>query len=254
MGLWIAAFLALAAGGLMKGATGAGTPVVAVPVIALFTGDVSLAVSLLVIPNLLTNAWQGWAYRRDAVSWSFTLTFAAMGLIGAGVGTVLLARLDANYLILMTALAVYAFVAFRLSRPDWVMPDRVSRWAVVPAGLTGGVLQGAIGVSAPVSISFLNALKLPRPAFIGTISVFFFAMCLSQIPVQAAYGILTWHRAAISLVAMAPIFIAMPVGAWLARRVSRETFERVILLLLVVTATRLAWGVLFADGGLLSGA
>lgn len=252
MTLWIAAFLALAAGGLMKGATGAGTPIVAVPVIALLTGDVALAVSLLVIPNLLSNAWQGWAYRRETVSWAFTLTFAAMGLVGAGVGTVLLAKLDANYLILLTAIAVYAYVAFRLSRPDWVMPARVSRWAVVPAGLVGGVLQGAIGVSAPVSISFLNALKLPRPAFIGTISIFFFAMCLSQIPVQAAYGILTWERAVISLLAVVPIFGAMPVGAWLARRVSPRTFERVILLLLVATATRLAWGVLFGSGGLVS--
>lgn len=238
----------------MKGATGAGTPIVAVPVIALLTGDVSLAVSLLVIPNLLSNAWQGWAYRRETVSLAFTLTFAAAGLIGAGVGTVLLAKLESQYLILLTAIAVYAYVGFRLARPDWVLPMRASQWAVFPAGLAGGVLQGAIGVSAPVSISFLNALKLSRPAFIGTISLFFFAMCLSQIPLQAAYGILTWERAAISLLAVIPIFGAMPIGTWLAQRISREAFERVILLLLVATATRLAWGVLFASGGLLSSA
>ncbi|SFH41487.1 hypothetical protein SAMN04488020_11310 [Palleronia marisminoris] len=249
MTLWIAAFLALAAGGLIKGATGAGAPIVAVPVITLLTGDVSLAVSLLVFPNLIANAWQGWAYRREAVSPAFTLTFAAAGLIGAGVGTVLLAKLETHYLILLTALAVYAYVGFRLARPDWVMPARVGRLSVLPAGLAGGVLQGVIGVSAPVSIAFLNALNLSRPAFLGTISIFFFAMSLSQIPVQAVYGILTWPRAAISVLAVVPILGAMPLGTWLAQRISRETFERVILLLLVATATRLAWVFCSAAGG-----
>ena len=36
-------------------------------------------------------------------------------------------------------------------------------------GFVGGTLQGAAGISAPVSITFLNAIKLPRLTFIAVV-------------------------------------------------------------------------------------
>lgn len=240
--VWIA--LALGAGGLMKGATGAGAPIVAVPVIALLTGDVGLAVTLLVIPNLVSNSGQGWIYRKTVLPMRFTLVFALAGLVGAGLGTVLLATLNADYLILTTSVAVCLYVAFRIARPDWTLAYRTGEIAAAPVGLVAGILQGAVGVSAPVSISFLNAMKPDRLTFIGTISIFFFAMCLAQIPLLAAYGILTWDRTALSVLALLPILAAMPVGSFLARKIPRVVFDRLILLLLVVVAIRLASSVL----------
>ena len=53
------AALAFACGGILKGAIGAGAPVIAVPILALLY-DVPLAVALFTLPNLLSNSWQGW--------------------------------------------------------------------------------------------------------------------------------------------------------------------------------------------------
>ena len=47
----LAICVALSLGGLLKGATGMGTPVVAVPVMAAFV-DVKLAVIIMVIPKM----------------------------------------------------------------------------------------------------------------------------------------------------------------------------------------------------------
>ena len=44
-------------------------------------------------------------------------------------------------------------------------------------GAGGGVLQGSAGLSAPVSITFLNSMKLERNQFIPTISVYL-ELCL----------------------------------------------------------------------------
>ncbi|MEE4345738.1 MAG: TSUP family transporter, partial [Paracoccaceae bacterium] len=92
-----------------------------------------------------------------------------------------------------------------------------------------------------VSLSFLNALKLERPQFIVTISVFFFAMALVQIPLLAGLGILTRELFLLSCLALIPLMAAMPLGAWLARRGSANTFDRVILVLLSLLSLRLIW-------------
>ena len=96
-------------------------------------------------------------------------------------------------------------------------------------------------MSAPVSLSFLNAIKLERPQFIVTISVFFFAMALVQIPLLTVLGILTGERFLLSCLALIPLMVAMPLGAWLARRIAANAFDRVILGLLLILSLRLIW-------------
>ena len=229
----------LGLGGVLKGATGAGAPILAVPLIAVLY-DVPTAVALFTLPNLVSNLWQGWHYRvhraRPALTWGFALAGAA----GAGVGSLLLVTLSAEALLLAVAIAVYLYIGFRLARPDWALGLGLAARLAVPVGLVGGVLQGAAGISAPVSITFLNATRMERSAFIATISIFFGTISLVQIPLLAAWGVLTPGLALLSAAAILPLIGAMPAGAWLARRLSRQAFDRVIMLLLALLATRLA--------------
>jgi hypothetical protein len=233
-------FGAIALGGLLKGATGAGAPVVAVPVLALFF-DVQLAVAVMVMPNLLSNLGQAWAYRRALLEPRFTWTFALTGAVGVGLGTVLLATVEPRYLMLAVALAVFLFIGFRLARPDWGLGFAAARRIVAPVGLAAGALQGATGISAPVSLTFLNAMRLPRENFVATVSVFFAVITAVQVPVMWGYGLLDGRRLLYSLAAIVPLMALMPVGARLARLVPARVFDRLILVLLGVIAARLAW-------------
>ncbi|SFP57817.1 sulfite exporter TauE/SafE family protein [Tranquillimonas alkanivorans] len=232
------AFLALALGGVLKGATGAGAPIIAVPVMAILF-DVPFAIAIFSVPNLVSNLWQGWHYRSHQLDRRFTVTFALAGALGAGIGTFMLANLPQEALLILVALSVFAYIAFRLARPDWVLPFAVARRIALPVGTLAGVMQGAAGVSAPVSITFLNALRTERSAFVATISVFFAAMAVVQIPLLGHYGFLTWERLAWSCAALVPLLAAMPVGAFLARRISKQVFDRLILGLLALVALRL---------------
>ena len=45
---------ALSVGGVIKGITGAGAPLLAIPVIAAFH-DIRLAVAVMILPNIITN-------------------------------------------------------------------------------------------------------------------------------------------------------------------------------------------------------
>ena len=234
------AALAMFLGGVLKGATGAGSPVVAVPILSLLY-SVPFAVTLFVLPNLLSNLWQGWKYRVHTPRPGFVWSFALAGGVGAGVGSVMLANLPAAVLMAGVAVVVLLYITFRLARPGWRLSPAWGDRLVLPMGALGGIMQGAGGISAPVSVTFLNALRLERPVFIATISVFFAVMSLVQIPTLWSLGLLGPERLLQSLVAFGVLFAGMPVGEWLARRITPATFDRLMLALLAVIALRLLW-------------
>lgn len=229
---------ALALGGLMKGATGAGTPVIAVPVMAAFF-DARLAVVIMVIPNLASNIWQVRQYRQHLPEDGFAWRYAIAGALGVILGTVILATISVRLLGLTLAGVVLAYIALRLARPDFRVNPNLANRIVWPVGLVGGFLQGAAGISAPVSVTFLNAMKMERPVFIITISMFFIAMVLTQAPSLLLFGLITPELALLGTLALVPMFLLMPVGAWLARYWSQQVFDRVTLLLLAAMALRL---------------
>ncbi len=226
-------------GGLMKGATGAGAPVVAVPMLAV-AFDVPTAVALFAIPNLLSNIWQSWHYRAHKVPNGFTRSFALAGVIGAAIGTFVLVTLPSAWLEGGAALVICVYIAFRLARPGWQLAERTAQRVVWPVGAAAGVLQGAIGVSAPISVTFLNAMRLERLQFVATIAIFFLSMSLIQIPLMGSFGLMTPRVAALGLGAFVLVVAAMPIGAMLGRRFDHRTFDLLVLGLLAVVAVRLA--------------
>lgn len=240
----VLAVLAIVLGGIMKGAIGAGVPIIAAPALTMIF-DVQTAVVVLIVPNLLSNVWQAWAYRGAAMPLRFLLLFAGGGMLGVIAGTVLLASLPQETLSLLVAFAVLGYITLRLAKPGWVLSrDRADRLSGA-AGVAGGLLQGATGISAPASITFLNAMRLPRETFIGTISIFFVAMTAMQIPALWSVGLLSGERLAAGFGALALVFAAMPLGAWLGRRASPKVFDFAMLGILGVIAAKILLEALF---------
>lgn len=236
--LILATLVACVAGGLLKGATGAGAPVIGVPVLAALT-DVQFAVAVFVTSNLLTNFNQAWQHRKARLPWQFMVLFAGGGALGAMAGTFLLAGLPSDTLSIGMALVVLGYVGFKVLNADWVLSYAAGVKLAGPIGFLGGALQGATGISAPASITFLNALKLPRSTFIATISVFFIVMSIGQIEQLVVLGILNWHRFILGLGVTVAIAAFMPLGNLLARHLARETFDKIMLGMLTVIAVKI---------------
>lgn len=236
----IAIAVALGLGGIIKGMTGAGVPIVAVPIIAAVY-DIKIAVALLVIPNIVSNLYQAFKYRDHGLEKGFAFKFGFIGAFGAGLGTVLLAYLPASILSFVIAATIIAYIGLRLSKPDLKLSLELARRLLWPAGLIGGVLQGAVGISAPVSVTLLNSMRIPRSTFVFTISVFFAAMGAVQFPVLISYGLMNWNIAWFGLLAIIPLFATIPLGEWIGSRLSPIIFDRAILVLLAGLAVRLIW-------------
>jgi len=231
-------FVGLLLGGVLKGATGAGLPIIAIPVIA-SVFDIRVAVVLLAIPNFFTNLWQIILYRRHNTEPVFTRNFAIAGGLGAALGTSALAFMPLAMLSFLTASTIILYVVLRVKRPSFKLPLRTaSRW-VYPVGVVAGVLQGALGLSAPLSITFVHSIQLGREIFIITISVFFAVMSVIQVPVQIWLGLSKPSIVLLGLLALIPCLIGLPIGDYIGKRMNAAVFDKVILALLVVLAIKI---------------
>ena len=230
--------LCLAAGGVLKGAAGVGAPILAVPAMAAFF-DVRFAVVVMLVPNVSTNVWQAWHFRDDMPGWRFLAPLIAGGMIGVALGTFALKGFSSAALSVLMAAAVLGYVMLRLAKPHWRLGMRAATWLAFPVGLVSGALQGAAGLSAPVSLTFMNAIGLRRESFIAGISAFFACFTAVQLVTVAVEGLFHGYEVLYSVFAVLPISLAMPLGGRLAKRVSPATIDRVILGLLCLIALKL---------------
>jgi len=230
--------IAFALGGILKGATGAGAPIIVVPLLALLY-DVKFAVAVFVIPSVISNIWQLWEFRQKHLSVYFSLSFAGAGAAGAVLGSFMLAALPSRWLMMLIAIGVFVYISSRLLWQNWKLGMSAAKRIVFPAGFCAGVLQASTGVSAPVSISFLNSMRLERVQFVATISSFFLATSVVQLAMLTNLQILGERELYYGGLALVPLFLGMRVGTLLIRYVSKRAFDGLIMAMLFVLAVKL---------------
>ena len=232
--------VALAIGGVLKGATGIGAPMLAVPLLSILYG-VPTAVALFALPNLVLNGLQAREYFAHLAPLNLILPLALAGMAGTWLGVWVLVNVPEEGLYLCMSLAVFAYLGLRFARPDWVLPVAVARKVAAPVGLVAGAMFGAVGISAPVSVTFLSAQRLGRATFVATISTFFFILGVAHVPLLIASGIMTASLAIGSALAILPIWLGMPLGARLARGFSADAFDRLARILIGLIGVRMLY-------------
>ncbi|WP_322894222.1 MULTISPECIES: sulfite exporter TauE/SafE family protein [unclassified Yoonia] len=227
--------LALAAGAITKGATGMGLPLIALPLLTAAVG-LQQAIGIMLIPVLLTNAYQVWSYRdvRTRPGVAFLPGFLIGGAIGVTIGTWALDALPERSLEIGLGVLLLTYVALRLARPEFTFSAAFARRAGPAIGLAAGTLQGATGIAAPIGVTFIHALGLERRATVFAVSVMFLGFAMVQYPAIIFAGIYQLDWLLLGLFACVPILIFMPLGEWLGRRASPQLFARLILVFLCI--------------------
>lgn len=231
--------LVLFVGGAMKGATGIGLPIVAVPVLAAYF-DLHFAVAVILLPSLVTNGWLVWWYRAQRTPRYFLYAIPVGTLAGIALGVALLASLPARFLNLGVAAAIAIFVISRIIRPSWRLSEETGRILSLPAMFLSGLMQGATGISAPVVMMYLSSLRMERGQFVFCVSLVFFVAAVAQVPAMVVAGLFGPTELLLSLLALVPSMLGIPAGDRIARAMSVAWFDRVIMALLVALAIKLA--------------
>ena len=238
---------ASAAGVSVKSVTGIGYPLFAIPLLAAVVGleDAVVAVSApAAVANLLL-VWQvrrSWAQTRDLP------VLMAAGVAGSLVGVFALVSLPEPPLLLMLAAMITAYAVTNLRTGGLAVTPRTGRRWSPPAGFAAGLAQGSVGVSGPVVVAWFHAYRLPRDAFILSITSVFLLSGTAQIAALWAAGAYTTDRLAASAVALAPVLLLTPLGPGLRHRLSSAGFERAVLAVLVASALALVLRVVSSLG------
>lgn len=225
--------LALAAGAITKGATGMGLPLIALPLLTATVG-LQQAISIMLVPVVVTNAYQVWAYRgaRALPGLAFLPGFLIGGTVGIVLGTWALGALPERALEIGLGVMLLTYVALRLARPEFTFSTTFARRVGPAIGLAAGTLQGATGIAAPIGVTFIHALGLERRTTVFAVSAMFLGFAAVQYPAIILAGIYQLEWFWLGLFACGPIVIFMPLGEWLGRRASPRLFARLILLFL----------------------
>jgi uncharacterized membrane protein YfcA len=243
----IVIFVALAAGSLVKGISGLGLPLVAIPVMAGFLG-VERAVAIMIIPGILMNFWLMWTYRDHAVRIPSLPVVAAAGVAGVVAGALILSAVPDRYLVLFMAVWLGLYLLSLLCRERVRMPAVISRHAPLLVVGFAGIVQGAVGTSGPVLAPYVHSLKLKQPQYVFAVSVLFQIFAFTQLTSFLWLGLIDTGRALESLMACVPIAIFLPLAVRLSRFFSDRAFDMLIVALLLVIEGRLIWRLVAGSG------
>lgn len=219
-------------GGIVKGATGFGLPLVTISLTPLVAPlDLALALNTLVVP--ITNIAQFWAAGGHGAAlrlcWPLILgllltTFAAAQAL-SGLSPAILSAV-------MGALLI-GFAALSFGAPRLRVPETASKPAAFGAGLAGGVVGAVMTAPGPIFAVLFVGLGLSRREMIAAMGLAMIAVGVVVTGAFATVGILDAPRAAASAAAAIPAFVGMWIGDRLGRRLSVEAFRRLVLLMLL---------------------
>ena len=222
--------------GLSKGGLGGTAGALATPMMALvLPADkvIGLILPILMLADIFAVAlhWRRW-------NGKLILLLIPGSVAGVTIGTVFITNAPTETLRLFLGVIVLIFGVYK------VFEKRILNYFTYQAqnwhGLVAGVVTGFSSALAhtggpPVSI-YLLMQKVTPAVFIATSALFFFFLNWIKVPYYAYAGLFDFEQ--LSRVAWVLPLVPAGVwsGRWLAFRVNRETFENIIVGLLLINS------------------
>lgn len=223
-------------GYVIFGATGFGSAIVSVPLLA-HVLPVAACVPMICVLDSFAATSTSWRYRR-VVAWSDCRKLVPAMLIGIALGATLLVRLPSAPALLALGMFVTLYGTYMLSGAP--RPARMPGWLVWPIGVVGGVFSALFGSGGPIYIVYLSARIREKTALRATASSVVALSVWLRVALFLIAGVLLDVRLLALIVALVPVML---IGLWFGHRVhgrlSTAGVLRLIAALLVVNGLTL---------------
>jgi uncharacterized membrane protein YfcA len=230
------AALTLAFAGVVKGITGFGPALVAVPVLVQVFPP-KIALTAFSIPLLLSNLYM---VLQNGLPREFVFEYKWFILIILGstvVGVVGLASLPTNALYLSISVYILGYLLIDRLSSDSASPRRRG---VRPAiGVATGILGGSVNMGGLPLATYLSSLDLDKQVFAtGLVLVLFLHNCVRLLALSAS-DLFHLREIILGTGFFVPVALGVYGGIQLREHVSEALFERLVKGLLVVSALKL---------------
>jgi uncharacterized membrane protein YfcA len=221
-------------GGLVKGVTGVGLPLVLVPLASQFV-DVPVAVALVSVSMVATNVVQtmegGGTWPAVRQLWPIVVPLA----VGALIGTHLLLSIDRHRLNLIIGVSFLLLATLLLCAPRLRISPRTARWSGPAIGFGAGLLGGMSAIFGPPMIAFMVGLGVDPDTFVKRMAILALTASTTMLLVLGGSGSMSGGDFLMSAAALIPIQLGMPLGRWLRGRIKPESFRVLVLVVLAAS-------------------
>lgn len=227
---------------LIRGITGFGSGLIAVPLLALFL-PLTFVVPLLLLLDFTASIVIG-GFNFQKVRRREVLLLIPFSILGVIAGTHLLMNLPQTPMLITLSIFVFVFAVKSLLNLYSNKP--VSQLWAAPAALTGGTVGALFGTGGPPYVIYLTHRIHDKSDLRATLSAVFFTEGLARIVSFSIAGLLMSHEVWVAYFAALPIVFG---GLYLGSRVhlglSPSHMARIIGGLLLVSSLSLMFKAVF---------
>ncbi|MEC9368974.1 MAG: sulfite exporter TauE/SafE family protein [Pseudomonadota bacterium] len=228
--MWSLEIIALIAaafffGGLVKGVTGLGVPVIVLACLATTIG-LKEAMALLVVPAFVTNVWQAVAGPDFPGIFRRLSGLLLASVLGIWAGVSLLASAQTRLLVGVLGAILFVYSLFSLLRPQIAPPGpRREIWLSPTVGVLSGFLFGLTGSYMVPGVVYVQALGLSRDGFVQALGIVFCTIMFVLGISMSRYDMMTTDLALASAACLAPITVGMLAGQRLRHLMPEQAFR-----------------------------
>lgn len=224
----------------VQSVVGFGFNVIGVPFLTALEGA-QAAVAIVSIPSFLNCVLivgRIWRSGEGVVPLRSTkiVPLLIMAAVGTAGGTFLLVALDPSIVRVCLGLLVLTFVLTDHLRRNWRPHPRHANSIAIGVGLVTGVLNGLAGVSGPTLAPYLHTLHLDKHEFVYYLNILFIVLGIYQFIGFFSAGFYTPDRVLVAIGLIPVSLVGAYIGTRARHRVSQEFFNRLVLIVLFVTA------------------
>ena len=239
----LAIFSAILLAGLLKGIIGVGFQTVGIAFLTLIT-NLPNAISLLLIPSLVTNLWQAGAGGKLFTIlirlWPLIITACMM----VWFGSIALTSVSLSYLSALLGVLLIVYSAFNLFGFRFEVKTKNEWWLAPFIGLINGLLTGMTGIFVVPCVFYFQAIGFRKDTLIQSMGVLFTALTLMLIVSLKTKNILTLELSGWSAFAIFPAIIGVFVGQLIRKRISEEVFKKIFFLCMILLGSFITFNAL----------
>jgi len=225
--------------GTIKGIVGMGLPTIAMSLLSLVMPPVEAA-ALLVVPTIVTNAWQLFTGPKVA---ALSRRFAAMMVCicaGTAVGIHWLTGGSSQGVALTLGAVLAIYGALGLASIHFTVDSARERWLSPFVGVATGVLAGATGISVVPVVFYMNSLSLDKEELVQSLGLAFTISSLALAVGLASASEFSFALAGASALALVPAVAGMMVGQAVRNSMQPAVFRRCFFLGLLALGVYIA--------------
>lgn len=215
---------------IVRGFTGFGLALVAVPLIQFIMPVADTAVFIAIINAIFSVIY--FRRSRESVRGLPLGRMAVWTGIGVAAGTLFLKFINPGYIQLVWGVLIILIV-IALVR-GFSFGIRSDHSAMTLSGLFGGVLAGATGITGPPVAIILSSMKTPREKFNAIISLFILFAVSYALLFYLVAGLVKTDTFLLAICSVPALIAGLYTGDRLVARISQQTFTRVVYIVLVL--------------------